>query len=108
MMILVKHIKVFLLLLLFSFCSAKLKSDVGDEKDAVLLECLRYLLDKGHYVQRDIDDDFSEKVYESYLETVDKNKRYLLREDIEKLEQYKFRLDDQFKNSSAAFFDMSL
>ncbi len=46
-------------------------------------------------------------MYNSYLESIDGNKRYLLQEDIQKLEQHKFDLDDQFKSNDISFFDLS-
>ena len=40
-------------------------------KDKLLLEIISYVLDRGHYDPKDINDDFSENVFMSYLESLD-------------------------------------
>lgn len=54
-------------------------------------------LNYSHYVEKKIDDGLSAQVFESYLETLDKNKMYFLASDIAELEQFKNQLDDTLK-----------
>lgn len=84
------------------------KSDSADvRKDRVLLEVLMKSLENSHFQTKVLDDDFSEDVYDLYLERLDFNKRFMLQEDVKTLERYKTQLDDQIKDGSYAFFDLS-
>ena len=43
-------------------------------KDKLLIELLKYVLEKGHYQSKEINDELSEKVFDSYLEILDPQK----------------------------------
>lgn len=77
-----------------------------DPKDKVLLTILKYVLVQGHYEPQQIDDAFSVKVYESFLETLDPSKRYFLQSDIDEFSAYKTKIDDQINNEDLSFFFM--
>lgn len=79
----------------------------NDEKNKLLLEALSQTLQVNHYLSKSIDDNFSEKVYELYLERIDYNKRYLTKSDVDKLNGYEHDLDDEVKLKSYEFFDLS-
>ena len=49
-----------------------------DPKDKVLMTILKYVLTQGHYLPQEIDDSFSEKVYDSFLDKLDPSKRFFL------------------------------
>lgn len=86
-------------------CSFTNKSfDNINDKDKLLLELITYVLEKGHYDPKDIDDDFSVSVFEDFIDVIDPTKRYFIEKDIMEFEQYKFQLDDQIKNTDIAFF----
>ncbi len=55
------------------------------------------LLVKFHYRKPLIDDSFSEQVYAAYLERLDANRSYLLQEDINKFDKYKYTLDNSLR-----------
>ena len=78
----------------------------NDDKDKLLLELITYVLEKGHYDPKDIDDDFSVSVFEDFIDVLDPTKRYFIEEDIMEFEQYKFQIDDQIKNTDIAFFNI--
>jgi carboxyl-terminal processing protease len=62
---------------------------------------------KDHYRRPLIDDDFSKQVLEAYLESLDGNRSYFYRKDIEEFNQYKDWLDDALKVGDVSFaFDM--
>jgi len=75
-----------------------------DPKDKVLMTILKYVLTQGHYLPKEIDDNFSEKVYDSFLEKLDPSKRYFLQEDIDEFTIYRKQLDDQINNEDLSFF----
>ncbi|MEQ8216832.1 MAG: carboxy terminal-processing peptidase [Arenibacter sp.] len=87
-------------------CSFTNKSFETDDKDKLLLDLITYVLERGHYQPKDIDDDFSVNVFEGFLDVLDPTKRYFLESDIQEFEKYKFQLDDQIKNTDITFFDM--
>lgn len=77
------------------------------EKRELLSNILLKSLNTYHYDPVSIDDDFSEKLFRQYLETLDYNKRILLKTDIEKLSEFKLKLDDEIYANSFKFFDAS-
>lgn len=84
------------------------KKDVeNNDKDQILLEVLLYIVDRAHYSYVDIDDQYSEKVFDSYIETLDGQKRYFTQEDIDEFSEFKTRLDDQFRRSEIHFFNLT-
>ena len=76
-------------------------------KDKLLLEIITYVLDRGHYDPKDINDVFSENVYMSYLENIDGQHRFFLKTDINALNAYRYRIDDELKNTQVEFFNLS-
>ncbi|ASV30661.1 carboxy terminal-processing peptidase [Maribacter cobaltidurans] len=87
-------------------CSFTNKSFENDDKDKLLLDLITYVLEKGHYEPKDIDDDFSVSVFEDFIDVLDPTKRYFLASDIADFEQYKFQIDDQIKNTDISFFNL--
>ncbi|MRI01770.1 tail-specific protease [Kriegella sp. EG-1] len=95
------------MLIAVASCSFTNKSfENTDDKDKLLLELITYVLEKGHYDPKNIDDDFSVSVFEDFIDVLDPTKRYFLEEDIMEFEQYKFQIDDQIKNTDIAFFNI--
>ena len=76
-------------------------------KDKLLVELVSVVLDRLHYDPKIIDDDFSKNVYDDYIKAIDPQKRFLLKSDIEKFDQYKLLIDDQIKSSSIDFFNLT-
>ena len=105
-----RNYKVFLLglLLAVASCSFTTKEfDANSDKDEVLIELISYVLSKGHYDPKNINDEFSGNVYESYLTGIDARKRYFLKEDIEEFEQYEDQIDDQINAHKIDFFNLT-
>ena len=61
-----KLITTFLTLFLFvssiSFANPKITNQQDPEKDKVLISVLNYMLTRGHYIEKELNDDFSEIV----------------------------------------------
>jgi carboxyl-terminal processing protease len=83
------------------------KMEANPEKDKLLLELLSYVLERGHYSPVAMDDKFSEKVYEKYLNALDPFKRYFIQKDVNDFIVYKDSLDDFIKNKDLKFFDLT-
>jgi carboxyl-terminal processing protease len=79
--------------------------DLGED---ILLRAINMNLQNAHYDPIKIDDQFSEKAFELYIDNIDANKRLLLQSDIDKLSYFKTTIDDEIINGTYAFFDKSL
>ena len=53
-----------------------------------------YYLRYGHYAPKDLDDAYSEKIFDRYLKTLDPNKIYFTSEDIKSFEKFRHKMDD--------------
>ncbi|UNZ00468.1 carboxy terminal-processing peptidase [Zhouia spongiae] len=95
------------LLILVASCSFTNKSFEGSDKDKLLIDLITYVLEKGHLSPKDLDDDFSREVYDSYINALDPLKRYFLASDIKEFDKYKEAIDDQIKASDVAFFNLT-
>ncbi|WP_299435252.1 carboxy terminal-processing peptidase [uncultured Maribacter sp.] len=93
------------LMIAVASCSFTNRTFENDDKDKLLLDLITYVLEKGHYEPKSIDDDFSVEVFEDFIDILDPTKRYFLASDIEDFEQYKFQIDDQIKNTDITFFN---
>ncbi len=99
----------FVMLIAVASCSFTNKSSekfVNDDKDKLLLDLITYVIEKGHYEPKVINDDFSVSVFEDFIDVIDPTKRYFLASDIKDFEQYKFQIDDQIKNTDITFFNV--
>lgn len=95
-----------MILIAVASCSFTNKSFETNDKDKLLLDLITYVLERGHYEPKDINDDFSVHVFEDFISVIDPTKRYFLEVDILEFEQYKFQIDDQIKNTDITFFNM--
>jgi len=95
-----------LLLLISNVNFANNPTDNKDpEKDKVLISVLNYMLTRGHFVEKQLDDNFSEQVFESFIDGLDPSKRYFTQEDIQLFSKYKYRIDNQLKESDLTFYN---
>ena len=69
-----------------------------------ILQSVGEILTQGHFNPKDINDNFSQKVYKKYFEDMDPEKNIFLLEDIEKLKKYEKRIDDEIKGAPVEFF----
>ena len=103
--------KYFIILLTTIFalasCSFTSNSSQESDKDQLLLQLVSYILDEGHYVDKELDDEFSSKAFQTYIEMIDPYKRYFYKSDIERFKEFEYLIDDQFKSSDLTFFDLT-
>jgi len=79
----------------------------GDpEKNKLLLEIISYVLDKGHFDPKEINNDFSEKVFKKFIDNMDGQHRFFLKADIDNFQEYKYLIDEEIKNLKVDFFDV--
>ncbi|GAB4508569.1 MAG: carboxy terminal-processing peptidase [Allomuricauda sp.] len=86
-------------------CSFTNKSFDNDDKDKFLLELISYVLERGHYEPKEVNDTFSSNVFDDFIEVIDPTKRYFLESDIREFEKYRFMIDDEIRNTDIEFFN---
>ncbi|MEP2238694.1 MAG: carboxy terminal-processing peptidase [Maribacter sp.] len=95
-----------LMLAAVASCSFTNKSFENDDKDKLLLDLITYVLEKGHYEPKALNDDFSVHVFEDFIDVIDPTKRYFIASDIAEFEKYKYQIDDEIKNTDITFFNI--
>jgi carboxyl-terminal processing protease len=91
-------------ILISSFTTDPVKND--PEKDKVLISVINYMLTNGHYLPKELDDDFSAHVFKTFIEGLDPSRRYFTQEDIEGFSTYKYLIDNQLKKSDLTFYTL--
>ncbi|MCX7546869.1 carboxy terminal-processing peptidase [Xanthomarina sp. F1114] len=100
-------ILVLVVLLAFASCSFTTKTFEDPDKDKLLIQVITYVLQRGHFDPKMVDDEFSADVFDGYLDQLDPLKRYFYQSDIEEFEKYKLELDDQLKEYDISFFNLT-
>ena len=78
------------------------------EKESMILNVLLALMNQVHFHPQKIDDEFSQKAFDNYLENLDGSKRFLTEQDVNELKKYQLEIDNQISTGSLEFFDLSL
>ncbi|MGG8496243.1 carboxy terminal-processing peptidase [Tenacibaculum sp. TC6] len=76
------------------------------DKDRIIVYVLKNILSRYHYVQKDLDDNFSEHVYNTFIDGLDPSKRYFTQNDLKEFSQYKYLIDDQIRESNIDFYKL--
>jgi carboxyl-terminal processing protease len=61
-------------------------------------ELVTQFIQNSHYMHITVDDDLSSQVMDVYIESLDRNRMYLLESDVKYFETYRFQLDDIVKS----------
>ena len=77
------------------------------DKDKLLIELITYVMEKGHYDPKEIDDTFSERVFDNYIHGIDGQHRFFLQSDINNFKRYADEIDDQIRNADVSFFNLT-
>ena len=78
----------------------------SSDKDKFLLEIISYVLEKGHYNPKEMNDQFSKNVFNSFIDAIDGQHRFFLKGDINNFKRYQYEIDDQLKSSNIDFFNL--
>lgn len=95
------------LLLAFASCSFTTKTFENPDKDKLLIQLVTYVLEQYHFHPKNLDDNFSESVFEDYLEQIDPFKRYFYESDIKEFEAFKDEIDNQLMEYDLTFFNLT-
>lgn len=83
------------------------KEFVSNEKDRLLIELISHVIQRGHYDVKSLNDDMSEQIFHTYLESLDGQKRYFLQSDYREFSKYMYQIDDQIRELDLTFFDLT-
>ena len=86
--------------------STSIYSDNPD-KDKLLIEVITYVMQRGHYNPKNIDDTFSEHVFNKFIQGIDGQHRFFLQSDINNFKRYKDEIDDQIREGDISFFNLT-
>ena len=75
-----------------------------EEKEVVIFSLVRDALTNVHLQPKEVDDALSEEVYENYLNTLDYNKLFLTKNEVDQLAVYSKELDNLFLLSDCQEF----
>ncbi len=87
-------------------CSFTTKEFNDPDKDKLLIDLITYVLEKGHYDAKEMDNVFSAGVYKDFINTMDPLKRYFLASDLNDFSVYETEIDDQIRNKELTFFNL--
>ncbi len=86
-----------------AFSKGRIASDSTSKKE-VIADIVAQVLEKFHYSPKKIDDSFSEKVFQEYLNLLDGEKKFFFQSDIDYLKKYEYALDDELKGQQPLRF----
>ena len=79
------------------------KSKVTENVDLVFHNTAE-MLQQIHYAPKTLDDQFSGKIFNAYLQQLDGGKRFFLKDDISQFKKYESQLDDEMKGRIVQFY----
>ena len=81
----------------------------GDKqhKENIILNVVIQSLNSSHYTPLEINDDFSEKVFDLFVQRLDYNKRFLIEPDIESMKKYRHKIDNEIKDITFNFLNVT-
>jgi carboxyl-terminal processing protease len=81
-----------------------LPNEKEDAIDRLLVQCLENM----HYAPQSLNDNFSKKVFATYIKRLDYTKKFLIQSDVDELKKYELLLDDEIKDAHFDFFEKSI
>ena len=101
------HTRIFTFFLTIVLFFGFTKQNEDPNKDKLLIEIISYVIERGHYDPKEINDSFSENVYMNYLENLDGQHRFFLKNDLDFFNTYIYKIDDEIKNAQINFFNLT-
>jgi len=83
-----------------------LPEDNSSSKNQVILQTIMQVLKDGHYSPKEINDEFSKKVFSKYMEMSDYGKLFLLQSDIDEFKKFESKIDDEIYAGTTTLYDI--
>ncbi len=77
------------------------------DRSQVLTSLTWHILEEWHYSPRELDDQLSQDAFALYLESLDPDKRFLTKADLEEMQKYERAIDDEIKAGSSRLMELS-
>lgn len=110
-LIVMKYIRgIVLLSLIFLIPNRSIKTEnvAIPDKEYILMDLIFQGLSANHYKYIPLDDEYSQHAFDMFIKRLDYNKRFFLKEDINKMEAYRNQVDDLVKAKSYELFNLSI
>lgn len=88
---------------LFAFAKIGGKTDPPDRYEAIM-QLVGQILKEGHYQPKTIDDAFSKQVFNKYLKSLDGERKFFLKSDIDALKAVETHVDDELNGAPLDVF----
>lgn len=89
-----------------------INGDAGDsnaatspERKTLIINTVMKAIQEAHFAPRPVDDSFSSAIYSKMLDALDYDRKLFTQQDIDKIKDQQFQIDDQLKIGSSEFFD---
>ncbi len=92
-----------LLGLLSPFLAASLSALEPTKEMETIARITSTIMSKKHYTQHPLDDSLSTQLFDEYFKTLDPNKTFFTKKDIEKFQELRLKLDDQLAAGNLSF-----
>jgi len=83
------------------------KGPENGDKEKLILKAVLTMMQQYHFKNPPLDDNFSHRLYDTYMDRLDGMKRFLIMEDLDLLDDYQDSLDDLIRNDDLKFFEIS-
>jgi len=90
------------------FLGACLVHEHNEPKEKLIVRSTYELLQSFHYSPQALDDNYSQRIFDLYIKSLDYNKMYFTKDQIDMLSSYKTKIDDEIRASSLDFFNLSI
>jgi carboxyl-terminal processing protease len=77
------------------------------DKESWIIRAVLQVLKSYHYEPQLVDDQLSKTVFKEYIEKIDNGKRFFIQPEIDQLQAYQTKLDDEATNATFQFFNLS-
>jgi len=96
---------VLLIVLLAGFFWGFRQQQIANSKDQAIVTGVQRVIEYAHYQPAALNDEFSAKVYDQFIEDLDPSKRYFLQSDLDTLSKFKNQIDDEVLQSNLDFYN---
>lgn len=81
---------------------------VGSGAPDELLKQMVQVMEYYHYQPQELNDEYSQHVFDQYMDRLDYYKRFLTQEDVDQLKVFEKDIDDEIDNGNLELFDLSV
>lgn len=95
----------FVLITIFIFTTSSTpKNNLDDERNNKVLHTIGLILKQVHFKPQEINDTFSQKIFNEFIKSLDREKNIFLENDIKDLKKYELKIDEEIIGAPIEFF----